>query len=74
MWDYVRGEFFLYVNESILAVVRIISDAIDNDGEAQMGEKSEIVNTEELRHLLEMPRLQNYPLVSDCVADKDIAS
>ena len=64
----------MYVNESILAVVIIISDAIDNDGEARMGEESELVNTEELRHLLEMPRLQNYPLVSDCVVDKDIAS
>ena len=65
LWDYVRAEWASYVNLAITSVVRLVSEAIVNDGEAVYGAATELVNTEELRTLLEMRDLYKHALVSD---------
>ena len=68
MWEYVRAEFASYVNEAITHVLRIVSEAIRNDGEVCIEtETPELVNAEELRTVLSMQEIYKHPLVPDRV-------
>jgi len=68
LWDYVRAEFASYVNEAIVHTLRIVSEAIENDGQAYMEhEAPELVNAEELRNIVRMHEIYKHPLVSDRV-------
>jgi hypothetical protein len=69
LWDYVRKEFFAYVKEAIATVTRLVSEAIEKNGEALHSEGYELVNTEEIRNALAMPGLEKQSVVSHRVVD-----
>lgn len=62
LWDYVRKEFGLYVNESIRCVLRLVSEALAHVGEACIGSQPELLNTERIRAALELPEFSAHPL------------
>ena len=69
MWDFVRRAFLTYAKEAIHTVIRLVSEAIENNGEVQLGEGPTLVNTAELRAALEMPGLEDHSVVSHRVVD-----
>ena len=69
LWDFVRREFHAYAKEAVLTITRVVSEAIEKDGEAQCADGYELLNTEEIRNALEMPGLENHPVVSHRVVD-----
>lgn len=69
LWDFVRREFLAYAKEAVLTITRIVSEAIEKNGEAQVNGGYELINTVDLRCALMMPGLEDHPVVSHRVED-----
>ena len=69
LWDFVRREFLAYAKEAVLTITRIVSEAIEKNGEAQVNGGYELINTVDLRCALVMPGLEDHPVVSHRVED-----
>ena len=52
----------MYVNESIRCVLRLVSEALEHDGEACIGSEPELLNTEKIRGCLELPEFSVHPM------------
>ena len=62
----------LNVADVMVSVIRLVSEAVENDGEACMRDGRALRNTDnDVRSYLEMPEMHAHPLVTDPGKDND---